>query len=463
MTDQGMGFEGPTEPPAQAGPAPDAAAPEEAPTLAGAGTAPPPRRFAQLLALFMIALLAAALGGAAISHVLWTTERFSAGSSGGGASAGEQFPGGSFNGGLGGSGTAGGSGSFGGSGSSGGSSSVGASGGTTSGGPADISSIAAKVAPGLVDVNSNFSYQGSAGAGTGIVISSNGEVLTNNHVINGATQITATDIGNGRTYKATVVGYDPTHDLAVLQLQGASGLATATIGDSSKLAVGDQVVGIGNAGGSGGTPSSAGGSITALNQSITASDDFAGTSERLTGLIQVSANIQPGDSGGPLVDSQGRVIGIDTAGSAGFSFDSSTGQAFAIPINEAAQTAVAIVSNHPAATTHVGPTAFLGVTVGSSGGGGGDGFGFSAPGGGQGSTVSGVQVGSVLSGEPAQKAGLSAGDVITSLNGTSIGSPSTLSGLMLGHHPGDTVSVGWTDTSGTAHSSNVQLASGPPA
>jgi S1-C subfamily serine protease len=463
MTDQGMGFEGAAEPAAQAEPGPSAAASEEAPTLAGAGTTPAaqPRRFSQLLALFMIALLAAALGGAAISHVLWTTERLSAGAPGSGASAGEQFPGGSFNGGLGGSGSNGGSGSFGGSGSSGGS--AGGSGGTTSGGPADVSSIAGKVAPGLVDVNSNFSYQGSAGAGTGIVISSNGEVLTNNHVIDGATQITATDIGNGRTYKATVVGYDPTHDLAVLQLQGASGLATATIGDSSKLAVGDQVVGIGNAGGSGGTPSSAGGSITALNQSITASDDSAGTSERLSGLIQVNANIQPGDSGGPLVDSQGRVVGIDTAGSAGFSFDSSTGQAFAIPINEAAQTAVAIVSNHPAATTHVGATAFLGVTVGSPGGGGGDGFGFSGAGGGQGSTVSGVQVGSVLSGEPAQKAGLAAGDVITSLNGTSIGSPSTLSGLMLGHHPGDTVSLGWTDTSGTAHSSNVQLASGPPA
>ena len=80
-------------------------------------------------------------------------------------------------------------------------------------------------------------------------------MLTNNHVIDGATRITATDIGNGRTYEAKVVGYDPSHDLAVIQLQGASGLTTATLGDSSKLSVGDKVLGLGNAGGAGGAPS----------------------------------------------------------------------------------------------------------------------------------------------------------------------------------------------------------------
>src|SRR5262249_58525303 len=131
--------------------------------------------------------------------------------------------------------------------------------------------IAAKVSGALVDINVTFAYQG-AGAGTGIVVSSSGEVLTNNHVINGATRITATDVGNGRTYDATVVGYDPSHDIAVLQLKGASGLATATLGNSSKLSVGDPVVGVGNAGGVGGTPSSAGGKVTALDRWITPPD-----------------------------------------------------------------------------------------------------------------------------------------------------------------------------------------------
>src|SRR5262249_60192418 len=123
---------------------------------------------------------------------------------------------------------------------------------------------------GLGDVNRRFATQAGAGAGTGIGVSWNGEVLTNNHVIDGATRITATDVGNGRTYEATVVGYAPSHDIAVLQLKGASGLTTATLGASSKLSVGDPVVGVGNAGGVGGTPTYAGGQITAPNQSITA-------------------------------------------------------------------------------------------------------------------------------------------------------------------------------------------------
>ena len=145
-------------------------------------------------------------------------------------------------------------------------------------------------------------------------------MLTNNHVIDGATHITATDIGNGKTYEATVVGYDPSHDIAVLQLQGASGLATAKLGDSSKLSVGDAVVGIGNAGGAGGTPSIAGGAITGLDRSITAGDELGGKTEQLTGLIETNADIQAGDSGGPLVDSQGTRDRHDTAGSAGFGF-----------------------------------------------------------------------------------------------------------------------------------------------
>src|SRR5262249_54066181 len=149
----------------------------------------------------------------------------------------------------------------------------------------------------------------------------------------------------------------------------------------SKLSVGDAVVGVGNAGGTGSTPTYAGGSVTALDQSITATDEFGGSSEQLSNLIQVKANIQPGDSGGPLVDRDGKVVGIITAGAAGFpGFDlgslPTTGAAYAIPIDDASKLALQMVSGHASSTVHVGATAFLGVAMTSSGSGGGDFFGF---------------------------------------------------------------------------------------
>jgi S1-C subfamily serine protease len=312
-----------------------------------------------------------------------------------------------------------------------------------------------------VDVNSAFSYQGGQGAGTGIVLSSNGEVLTNNHVIDGATKVSVTDVGNGKTYNASVVGYDPTHDLAVLQLQGASGLQTAKLGDSSKSAVGDPVVAVGNAGGRGGTPSSTGGSITAVNQSITAGDEAGGSSEQLSGLIQVSANIQPGDSGGSLVNASGDVIGVDTAASQGSSLTSSGNQGFAIPINQALATAKAIEAGHGSSGVHLGPTAFLGAEVSPSNN-PSSGFGRNQ-GGFDSSSASGAPLAGVVSGGPLAQAGLAAGDVITSINGTTVDSSSTLSSTLTQYHPGDKVQVGWVDSSGQSHTTTVTLASGPPA
>src|SRR5579872_4333653 len=187
------------------------------------------------------------------------------------------------------------------------------------------SQIASRVDPGLVDVTSTLGLEGATAMGTGIVLTSNGEILTNNHVVNGATSVSVTDIGNGKTYKATVVGYNESHDVAVLQLSGASGLTTATTGNSSTVKVGDNVVGLGNAGGKGGTPSVAPGTVTNLNQSITASDEGGGSSEQLSGLIQTNANIQPGDSGGPLVNSYGQIIGMDTAASSSGSGSTGSG------------------------------------------------------------------------------------------------------------------------------------------
>ena len=193
--------------------------------------------------------------------------------------------------------------------------------------PLSASQIAQRVDPALVDVVSTEGDQGAVAAGTGIVLTSNGTVLTNNHVIRGATSIKVTDVGNGRSYTAKVVGYDATKDVAVIQLQNASGLTTANLGDSSSVQSGDSVTALGNAGGKGGTPSVATGTVTALNQGITASDEGSGAnSEQLTGLIETNADIQPGDSGGALVNSYGQVIGMNTAASSGTQFQSESGQ-----------------------------------------------------------------------------------------------------------------------------------------
>ena len=276
-------------------------------------------------------------------------------------------------------------GTFGGSANSGssGNTGSGSSGSSGSSGPSDVNAIASKVDPGLVDINTTLGYQQEQAAGTGIVLSSNGVILTNNHVIDGATSISVTDIGNDKTYTASVVGYDRTKDIAVLQLHNASGLQTATLGNSSNASVGEDVVGIGNAGGTGGTPSAVGGTVTALNQSITASDDGDGTSEQLSGLIETNADIQPGDSGGSLVNTSGDVLGMDTAASAGTSFEyngeSSGTQGFAIPIDTALSMAKTIEAGSGSSTVHIGETAFLGVEISaqssSSSGDGGGGFG----------------------------------------------------------------------------------------
>ena len=352
--------------------------------------------------------------------------------------------------------------------------------------------IATKTDPGLVDIVSTLGDENAEAAGTGQVVTSSGEVLTNDHVITGATSIKATDVGNGRTYTATVVGYDQTDDVAVIQLQGASGLATVSFGNSSQVASGSQVVALGNAGGKGGTPSVAAGTVTALNQSITASDEDSSSSEQLSGMIETNADIQPGDSGGPLVNSAGQVIGIDTAaltgsGSSGQSpygeggpdgqspwwqfpsgqspsgqSPSSSGQSqtegFAIPINKALSIASEIEAGHASSTVHIGATGFLGVELSSAGSSGLGGFG-----GGQGSgqSSSGVAVEGVLSGSPAASAGLSQGDVITSIAGHSVSSPSSVESVMEQYHPGDKVTIGWTDESGQSHTSTATLANGP--
>ncbi len=218
---------------------------------------------------------------------------------------------------------------------------------------------------GVVLIETDLAYQGNQAAGTGMVLTSAGEVLTNNHVIAGATTIRVIVPDTGKTYPAKVVGYSVSDDVAVLQTSGASGLATIET-DSSTPSVGAKVTALGNAGGTG-TLTPATGTITALGQSITAGDDN-GSSERLTGLIETDANVQPGDSGGPLLNAADRVIGMDTAAStsngglAGYG-DGGGNDGFAIPIAHALAIAKQIESRKGSSTVHVGGTAFLGIQV----------------------------------------------------------------------------------------------------
>jgi len=316
-------------------------------------------------------------------------------------------------------------------------------------GPTDVSAIAAKIDPALVDVNVTLAT--GAAAGTGIVLTSSGEVLTNNHVVEGATSIKVTDIGNGHTYGARVVGYDRSSDVAVIQLTGASGLATASIATGSP-SLHDGVVAVGNAGGLGGTPTAAGGTITALGQSITASDDASGTSENLTGLIQTDADVQPGDSGGSLVNADGQVLGVDTATSGSFFLSAQSTQGYAIPIKSALSIADKIEAGASSSTIHVGPTAYLGVLV--SDGPADGGFG-------QAPTVPGAYIDQTVAGAPAARAGLVAGDVITSVAGRSFSTASGLTSALLHYVPGDRVRVGYTTGSGTSASVSIVLGSGP--
>jgi S1-C subfamily serine protease len=310
--------------------------------------------------------------------------------------------------------------------------------------PADPSAMVAKVGPAVVDIDTQMSYQSAVGAGTGIVLTPNGQVLTNNHVIEGATSITAVDIGNGQTYQANVIGYDRNHDVAVLQLIGASGLTAAALGDSSRVAVGDPIVAMGNAEGAGGTPSAVPGNVTALNQTVSAADSLTGGSETLNGLIAASAAIRPGDSGCPMVNSAGEVIGMNTAASGNYQMAQPGGQGFAIPINQARSIAGQITGGNGSGSVHIGPSAFLGIGVADASG------------------EPGAEVRQVLPDTPAAKLGLSNDDVIVSVDGAPVNSATALTNLLDQHHPGDNVQLGWHKRGESVHTGKVTLAAGPP-
>jgi S1-C subfamily serine protease len=300
------------------------------------------------------------------------------------------------------------------------------------------------IGTGVVVIETNLAYQNAAAAGTGIVLTSSGRILTNNHVIAGATTIRVVVPKTTHTYTARVAGYDTKADVAVLQLQKASHLKTVTTDNASNLKLGARITAVGNAGGTGRLTSSRG-NVTGLNRSITVQGDN-GTTEQLSGLIETNAALQPGDSGGPLLNGAGRVVGMDTAASSSSPFASASRDGYAIPIGKATTIAKQIVSGKSSATVHIGATAFLGVQLGNS-----SSFG------GQGATIVGV-----VPGAPAAAVGLVPGDVIIAVAGRAVSGPSDIAPIILTHKPGDKVTITYSDATGQSQSTSVTLASGPP-
>ena len=359
--------------------------------------------------------------------------------------------------------------------------------------------VAARVEPGVVDIDAALQYSGGTSSeGTGIVISADGLVLTNNHVINGAKTIKVTLATTGRVFQATVVGYDATHDVALLKLNGAARLKAVAVGNSAQVTVGTPVLALGNAQGQGGLPALAAGIINSLNKTISPTDESTGTTETLHGMLQTSAKIVSGDSGGPLANSAGQVIGMDTANASGSQGTSSV-LGYAIPINTALSVAHQIAAGQASTTVQIGLPGFLGVLVpqsnstspaqqaqqqrqqiqqqqGAGPPGSNNGSGNGPPPQGTSCTntqadtsvpssiapaSSGALVDGVLCGTAAATAGLVSGDVITAVNGQPVTTPGSLTTMMSGFRPGTKVKLSWETISGQNKTETLTLGAAP--
>lgn len=279
----------------------------------------------------------------------------------------------------------------------------------------DVAQVVAAVGPSVVSIRSNISngfVQGSA-AGTGVIISSDGEVMTNAHVVEGATSVKVTLAGESQARDATVVGADTANDLALLKISGVSNLPAAELGKSSDVRVGDDVVAIGNALALKGGPTVTRGIISALDRTLSTQE------ATMSGLIQTDASISSGNSGGPLVDATGKVIGINSAVAASGQGESAENIGFAIAIDNA-MPVIDRLRNHTAAAE----TGYLGVRTSDPSDG-----------------SRGATVVSVESGSAAEKAGLQAGDLITEIDGKTVDGAAALGAAIRSHTPGTPVKI----------------------
>ncbi|WP_330250696.1 S1C family serine protease [Nocardia sp. NBC_00565] len=310
--------------------------------------------------------------------------------------------------------------------------------------PLDPMAVAQAVEPALVNISTSARPFGLGAAGSGIVLTADGQVLTSHHVVKGADTVTVTDVGNGTVYDAKVLGYDSTADIALLEMSGAADLVIARIGNSGELRLHEEVLAIGNAGGTGGTPTAIQGNITGLNSTIVALNASDMTRKSLTGMVEIAAPVSAGQSGGALADPGATVVGVITAASGETAReDGRTPNGYAVPIDTAMRVVRQIRSGTPTDTVHIGPTATLGVLISDA-------------------RPSGARVDVALYGLPAYAAGLVDGDVITSIDGRDISSAKALRAAINVRKPDDTVQLGVLGTSGAQRTVSVVLALGAP-
>jgi S1-C subfamily serine protease len=308
---------------------------------------------------------------------------------------------------------------------------------TAPAGPIDVAGLGGRLAPATVLIDAQLRHHSYDSAGTGIVLTAAGLVLTDEHVVSDAEGITAQIGGTGHTYQAALIGVDLAEDVALLQMEGASGLATVTLGRSSSVAVGDRVAVIGYPNDT--APASVGGRVVGLSDSVDVTDNSfqVGTTNEskitYSGMLHSTARSQSGQSGGPVVDTLGRVVGLDQVGGDNDDYD--------IPIDRALAAARDIAAGHAGGDVVIGAPADLGLVARDT-------------------SAGGVRVTTVYSGTPAQSAGLRRGDLIDAIDGSQIGSATELREVLLGHRPGDRISLRWTDTDGHDHTVRVTLATG---
>ncbi|WP_067861585.1 S1C family serine protease [Nocardia shimofusensis] len=333
--------------------------------------------------------------------------------------------------------------------------------------PLDQAEVAAALSPAMVHITTRTRAFGQGTAGSGIVLTADGQVLTSHHVIKGAEEVGVVSVATGEEFEATVLGYDSTADIALLALVGAKNLPTARLGSSSGLRVRDEVLALGNAGGAGGTPTATPGRITALNSTIVALNAADFSRKALRGMVEIEAPVSSGQSGGALADRQATVVGVVTASSGETRPESEPAApastesqrpipspsraraeparagGYAVPIDTAMKVVEQIRSGIPSDSVHIGQTATLGVLISDA-------------------RPSGARVDVALYGMPAYGAGIRDGETIVSLDGRAIGTSRALRAAIDKRRPRETVRIGVVGANGIERVVSVELGLGTP-
>lgn len=303
-------------------------------------------------------------------------------------------------------------------------------------GNTSIAKAAAVIAPSVVTI-SNTTAQGGD-TGTGIIVSSDGEIITNNHVVEGSTDLKVRLAGATDAVKATVLSTDPGNDLALIKLVNAKGLTAATFADPASIAVGDTVVAVGYALALDGGPSVTSGIVSALNRTLTDSDGA------LDGLIQTDAAISSGNSGGPLINLNGQVIGVNTAVYNSDGQTAANNIGFAIGVAEVERVVKILRSDASSGgTTSARTQGYLGIALGDRTDGG-----------------SGAVITEVQADSPAERAGLKVKDIVTAINGTTVTGQGSLIAVIRDSAPGDKVTL-TIDRDGTKKTLTATLVARP--